>query len=148
MRHVCAAEHVGVVRVAQLVESGRGDIREGERRRCARQHAGTALHARPVQHGASELAGDHAALHEEVVYAVYLCAHEWWVGHAQEQSLWGASAHLVMREELASEVECSCQLRKTRAATSWMESLREVLREIEGTLSTTKPKKHAAHCAT
>ena len=119
MRRVCAAEHIGVARVAQLVESGRGDVREGKHRRCARQHAGTALHARPVQYGASELAGGHAALHEEVVNAVYLCAHEWSVGHAQAQSLWRASAHLVMREELASEVERSCQLRKTRAATSW-----------------------------
>ena len=123
-------------------------MREGKRRRSARQRAATALHARPVQHGACELAGGHAALHEEVVNAVYLCAHEWSVGHAQAQSLWRASAHLVMREELASEVERSCQLRNTRAATSWMESLREVMREIEGTLSTTKPKRHAAHCAT
>ena len=123
MRRVCAAEHIGVARVAQLVESGRGDVREGKHRRCARQHAGTALHARPVQYGASELAGGHAALHEEVVNAVYLCAHERgrWQGGARPRavSVARASAHLVMREELASEVERSCQLRKTRAATSW-----------------------------
>ena len=81
---------------------------------------------RVVQYGASELAGGHAALHEEVVNAVYLCAHERgrWQGGARPRAvsvatLLRASAHLVLREELASEVERSCQLRKTRAATSW-----------------------------